>query len=143
MQLKTLFHAEHSYWLILQQKLIILITFSCMPLKSANMPGLKPGIPWFVARCLIHWTTRPKSSFKILYINNSLLSCQVICINTFREQLVMTKLIKSRILTILKLSEVGHGKNNGPQMFYRRASLKNYTKVRKITYDGALFSVIF
>ena len=55
----------------------------------------------------------------------------------------MTKLIKSRILTILKLSEVDHGKNNSPQMFYRRASLQNYTKVRKITYDGALFSVIF
>ena len=27
--------------------------------KLSTMPGLEPGIPWFVVRCLIHWATRP------------------------------------------------------------------------------------
>ena len=27
--------------------------------KLSTLPGLEPGIPWFVVRCLIHWATRP------------------------------------------------------------------------------------
>ena len=27
------------------------------------LPGLEPGIPWFVVRCLIHWATGPVSIF--------------------------------------------------------------------------------
>ena len=27
--------------------------------KLPILPGLEPGIPWFVVRCLIHWATRP------------------------------------------------------------------------------------
>ena len=28
--------------------------------KLPILPGLEPGIPWFVVRCLIHWATGPK-----------------------------------------------------------------------------------
>ena len=27
--------------------------------KTSTLPGLEPGIPWFVVRCLIHWATGP------------------------------------------------------------------------------------
>ena len=27
--------------------------------SGATLPGLEPGIPWFVVRCLIHWATGP------------------------------------------------------------------------------------
>ena len=29
--------------------------------SCATPPGLEPGIPWFVVRCLIHWATGPLS----------------------------------------------------------------------------------
>ncbi len=30
--------------------------------KKTTLPGLEPGIPWFVVRCLIHWATGPHTS---------------------------------------------------------------------------------
>ena len=40
------------------------VTFCCGLIfgrsKLPILPGLEPGIPWFVVRCLIHWATGPK-----------------------------------------------------------------------------------
>ena len=35
---------------------IFILGWSKLPI----LPGLEPGIPWFVVRCLIHWATGPK-----------------------------------------------------------------------------------
>ena len=63
--------------------------------------------------------------------------------HTSYKQLVMTKLIKAKTLAIPKLSEVGHGRINSPQMFYSRTAPKHFLKITRNTHDGALFSVMF
>ena len=45
----------------------------------------------------------------------------------------MAKIIKVETLTIFKLSEVDHDRNNRPQMLHRVTALKNSTKIRKNT----------
>ena len=44
----------------------------------------------------------------------------------------MAKTIKVETLTIFKLSEVDHDRNNRPQMFHWVTALKNLTKSEKI-----------
>ena len=36
-----------------------IITIKKVENKNTTLPGLEPGIPWFVVRCLIHWATGP------------------------------------------------------------------------------------
>ena len=54
----------------------------------------------------------------------------------------MAKVIKVETLAIFKLSAVDHDRNTRPQMFHRGTALKHFTKIRKNTKDGAVFSIM-
>ena len=56
-ELVSRFRMDFSYWIWpLSWHLNFILGWSKLPI----LPGLEPGIPWFVVRCLIHWATGPK-----------------------------------------------------------------------------------
>ena len=57
---------------------------------NATLPGLEPGIPWFVVRCLIHWATRPRHISERCF--NTKNNEQLLQVTTHRQRLKKKKL---------------------------------------------------
>ena len=74
--LKTKWHSiftlnvSHPYWLTRSRKTFIIHFYYIQ--ERSTLPGLEPGIPWFVVRCLNHWGTGLSNYFQTcsyLFIN--------------------------------------------------------------------------